>query len=113
MGKIASPDLHLQKAGLILDHRLKRQGLDRPCVSPIFGFQERAWVLWVLRVPRPRLTEMTFDQRGASASSLPTPLFDTRCSLWLRSGGLFIAINFLISSAFPIMDNNRKAVLGL
>ena len=34
-----------------------------------------------------------------------------RSSLSL-AGRSLVAINFLISSAFPIMDNNRKAVIG-
>lgn len=40
------------------------------------------------------------------------PSFPARRSLLSLAGRSLIAINFLISSAFPIMDNNRKAVIG-
>lgn len=38
--------------------------------------------------------------------------FTAKGSLLSLAGRSLIAINFLISSAFPIMDNNRKAVIG-
>lgn len=38
--------------------------------------------------------------------------FTAQRSLLSLAGRSLVAINFLISSAFPIMDNNRKAVIG-
>lgn len=38
--------------------------------------------------------------------------FTARRSLLSLTGRSLVAINFLISGAFPIMDNNRKAVIG-
>lgn len=38
--------------------------------------------------------------------------FTAQGSLLSLAGRSPVAINFLISSAFPIMDNNRKSVIG-
>lgn len=56
--------------------------------------------------------ERSLRLRRSVCGIFPSYSFTAQCSLLSLAGRSLIAINFLISSAFPIMDNNRKAVIG-